>query len=347
MYIKRIVLFIVLIGLVLGATIVYYVYSTFLTPNTAFENSEAYVYINSDDTFEAVKEKLTPLLIDIDDFEKTAKQKGYITNIKGGKYTIKKGLTNNDLVNVLRSQNTPIKLVFNNQERIENLAGRIAQQIEADSISLLLAFNDKSFLKANNFDDHNKLAMYIPNSYEFFYNTSAEHFRDRMLKEYHRFWNDDRTAKAKKLNLSQTEVISLASVVHKETAKVDERPRVAGLYLNRVRKRMRLQADPTVIFAIKKETGNYDTLIKRVLYKDLEIDSPYNTYKKVGIPPGPIIMPDISAIDGVLDAEKHDYIYMVANVKNFGYHMFAKTAGQHNRNKVQYINWINNQRITR
>lgn len=347
MYIKRIVLLIVLLGLVLGGTIVYYVYSTFLTPNTTFENSEAYVYINSDDTFEEVKEKLKPLLIDVDNFEKTAEQKGYTTNIKGGKYTLKKGLTNNDLVNVLRSQNTPVKLVFNNQERIENLAGRIAQQIEADSLSLLNAFNDTSFLNTNKFNEHNKLAMYIPNSYEFFWNTSAEEFRDRMLKEYKRFWNDNRMAKAKKLNLSPTEVISLASVVHKETAKVDERPRVAGLYLNRVRKRMLLQADPTVIFAIKKETGNYDTIIKRVLYKDLEIDSPYNTYKNVGIPPGPIIMPDISAIDGVLNAEKHNYIYMVANVKNFGYHMFAETARQHNRNKVQYINWINSQRITR
>ncbi len=347
MYIKKIILFIVLVGLVLGGIFVFYVYSAFFTPNTAFENDEAYVYINSDASFDDVKEKLKPLLIDIDDFEKTAQQKGYATNIKGGKYILKKGLSNNDIINVLRSKNAPIKLVFNNQERIENLAGRIAQQIEPDSITLLNAFNDQLFLNANKFNEHNKMAMYIPNSYEFFWNTSAEEFRGRMLKEYKKFWNDNRTAKAKKLNLSPTEVISLAAVVHKETAKVDERPKVAGLYLNRVRKRMLLQADPTVIFAIKRETGNYDTVIKRVLYKDLEIKSPYNTYKNVGIPPGPIIMPDISAIDGVLNAEKHNYIYMVANVKNFGYHMFAETARQHNRNKVQYINWINNQRITR
>jgi UPF0755 protein len=139
----------------------------------------------------------------------------------------------------------------------------------------------------------------------------------------------------------------LASIVHKETAKIDERPKVAGLYLNRLRTGMLLQADPTVIYAIKKETGNYDTIIKRVLYKDLEIESPYNTYKSSGLPPGPITMPDISAIDGVLNPEKHDYYYMVANVENFGYHMFAKDLAQHARNKVQYVRWINAQKIKR
>ncbi|MBT8313770.1 MAG: endolytic transglycosylase MltG, partial [Maribacter sp.] len=132
-----------------------------------------------------------------------------------------------------------------------------------------------------------------------------------------------------------------------ETAKVDERPRVAGVYLNRIKKNIKLQADPTVIFALKKHMGNFDTVIKRVLYKDLELDSPYNTYKYAGIPPGPITMPDISAIQAVLNPEKHDYYYFVANVENFGYHKFAKTLSQHNRNKAQYIRWINSQNINR
>lgn len=168
-----------------------------------------------------------------------------------------------------------------------------------------------------------------------------------MLKEYNRFWNEDRMAKANALNLDPNEVISLAAIVHKETAKIDERPRVAGLYLNRIRQKMLLQADPTVIYALKKHQNNFDLVIKRVLYKDLEIDSPYNTYKYAGIPPGPITMPDISAIDAVLNEEKHKYIYMVANVENFGYHKFARTAAQHNQNKVQYIRWINAQKINR
>lgn len=347
MYIKKIILFIVLAGLVGGGLFAYKVYNAIFTPNTSFNNEEAFVYVASDATFEDVKGSLDPLLTDMETFEQISERKGYSANVKAGKYAIKKGMNNNEIINTLRSRNLPIKLAFNNQERAHDLAGRIASQIEADSLSLLQAFQDEKFLSDNGFNDDTKLSMYLPNSYEFFWNTSAAEFRDRMLKEYKAFWNASRLEKAKRLNLSPNEVSALASIVHKETAKVDERPKVAGLYLNRVRKRMFLQADPTVIYAIKKSTGNYDTIIKRVLYKDLEVDSPYNTYKYIGIPPGPITMPDISAIDGVLNAEKHNYLYMVANVQNFGYHKFAESLAQHNHNKVQYIRWINEQNITR
>jgi UPF0755 protein len=347
MYIKKILLFIVIAGLLGGGLFAYKVYSAIFTPNTSFNNEEAFVYIPSDSNFEDVKDALRPLLVNLETFEQIAQRKGYASNVKAGKYAIKKGVNNNEIINTLRSRNLPIKIAFNNQERVDDLAGRIASQIEADSISLLNAFQDEQFLTANGFNDDTKLAMYLPNSYEFFWNTSAEKFRDRMLSEYKKFWNESRMAKADALNLTPNEITALASIVHKETAKVDERPRVAGLYLNRVRQKMFLQADPTVIYAIKKYTGNYDTVIKRVLYKDLKIDSPYNTYKYTGIPPGPITMPDISAIDGVLNSEKHDYLYMVANVENFGYHKFAKSLAQHNQNKVQYIRWINQQGINR
>ena len=139
----------------------------------------------------------------------------------------------------------------------------------------------------------------------------------------------------------------MASIVQKETAKVDERPRVAGVYMNRYKNGWKLDADPTVIYAIKEKTQNFDTIIKRVLYKDLELDSPYNTYKYATIPPGPISMPDISSIEAVLNYEDHDYYYFVANVENFGYHKFAKTLAQHNRNKQEYIRWINKKGIKR
>lgn len=347
MYIKKILLFIVLLGLVAGGIFAYMVYGVIFTPNTKFNNTEAHIFIASDANFDDVKESLLPLLEDIDSFEQIAQRKGYSTNIKGGKYAIRKGMNNNDIVNALRSGNIPVKVAFNNQETLADLAGRISAQIEPDSISLLTVFEDSEFLSSSGFNTDTKLAMYIPNSYEFFWNTSASKFRDRMLKEYHRFWNDSRLAKAKALNLDPTEIISLAAIVHKETAKVDERPRVAGLYLNRVRKGMLLQADPTVIYAIKKTQNDFDIVIKRVLLKDLKIDSPYNTYKYAGVPPGPITMPDISAVDAVLNSEKHDYLYMVANVENFGYHKFAKTLTQHNQNKVQYIRWINAQKINR
>lgn len=347
MYIKKILLAIVAIGLLVGGFFAYMVYAAVFTPNTKFEEEKVVVHIRSDAEFDEVKDVLALYLEDMNTFEQLADQKGYSSNIKGGRYAISKGMNNNEIINSLRRDNLPVKVSFNNQERIENLAGRIAVQIEADSLALLNAFRDKEFLATNGFNSDNQLAMYLPNSYEFFWNTSAEEFRSKMLKEYQRFWTPERVAKAKAQGLSPLDAVSLAAIVHKETVKIDERPRVAGLYLNRLKKGILLQADPTVIYALKKHTGDFDQLIKRVLYKDLEIVSPYNTYKFAGVPPGPITMPDISAIKAVLNPEKHDYEYMVANVENFGYHKFAKTLAQHNQNKVQYVRWINAQGVNR
>lgn len=347
MYLKKILWVVALLGLLVCGFVAYQIYNAIFSPNTQFNNNEAFVYIASDATFADVKSSLDPLLKDLATFEAVAKRKGYITNVKAGKYALKKGMNNNEIINTLRSANIPVRVSFNNQESLESLAGRISEQLEADSVSLLQAFNDSDFLRETNFDEDSKLGMYLPNTYEFFWNTKAEGFRDRMLKEYRAFWNEERLQKAKAQNLTPEQVIALAAVVQKETAKVDERRRVAGVYLNRIRKGILLQADPTVIFAIKKETGNYDTIIKRVLYRDLEMDSPYNTYKYAGVPPGPITMPDISSIEAVLNPEKHEYLYFVADVSNFGYHMFAKTLSQHNRNKVQYTRWLNEQKVLR
>ncbi|MCR9181811.1 MAG: endolytic transglycosylase MltG [Flavobacteriaceae bacterium] len=347
MYIKRILLTIVLAGIVAAGIFSYYVYKTVFLPNTGFDNEIAFVLVSSDRSYQEVRQQLVPLLKNIESFDKVAQKKGYIANVKPGKYAIKKGMNNNDIVNSLRSKNIPIQISFNNQETLANLAGRIAEQIEADSISLLQKITDETFLVQNGFNTENGLNLFIPNTYEFYWNSSAETFRDRMLTEYNRFWNEQRLKKASQLGLSPHQVMNLAAIVQKETARVDERPRVAGVYLNRLRVGMLLQADPTVIFAIKKQTGDFDTVIKRVLFKDLEIDSPYNTYKYPGIPPGPIAMPDISSIEAVLNPEKHDYFYFVADVSNPGYHLFAKSLAQHNRNRQQYINWINKQGINR
>ncbi|MEK6154341.1 endolytic transglycosylase MltG [Flavobacteriaceae bacterium 3-367] len=347
MYIKRILLIIVLLGLVAGGVFSYKVYTAVFSPNTNFNNDEAYIYIKSDANFEEVESLLSDRLKDVSTFRAVAGKKGYTANIKGGKYAIKKGMNNNEIINTLRSGNIPVRVSFNNQETLANLAGRIAQQIEADSVALLRAFNDADFYRSKGFTEANKLAMYVPNSYEFFWNTTAEGFRKKMLKEYNSFWNPARLEKSGSIGLTPLEVSTLASIVHKETAKVDERPRVAGVYLNRLRKNILLQADPTVIYALKLHNGDFNKVYKRVLYKDLELDSPYNTYKYAGLPPGPIAMPDISAIDAVLNAEKHDYYYFVANVEKFGYHKFAKTLAQHNRNKAQYVRWINGQNINR
>lgn len=347
MYIKRLLLIIVFLGLVGGGTFAYMVYDTFFLPNTSFNNEEAYVYIPTEADFSEVKKRLEPLVEDLEAFEAVARRKQYINNIKPGKYRILKGMNNNEMVNSLRIGNLPVQVSFNNQENLALLAGRIADQIEADSLSLLMAMSDAEFLEENDFSEETAIGLYLPNSYELYWNTSAEQFRERMLREYQRFWSSERMEKAKALDLSPEQVISLASIVHKETSKVEERPRVAGVYLNRLKRNMLLQADPTVIFAIKKESGNYDTVIKRVLYRDLALDSPFNTYRYPGIPPGPIAMPDISAIDAVLNAEEHDYLYFVADVEAFGYHKFAETLSEHNRNKVQYVRWLNRQNVNR
>lgn len=334
-------------GLIGASIFTYYIYQAVFASNTSFDEEVVSIYVPSNRSYATVRDQLKQYLNDIEKFDIVAQKKGYVSNIRPGKYEIKKGMSNNDIVNSLRSRNVPINLSFNNQETLERLAGRISEQIEADSISILQEMKNEVFLNQNGFNNENSLGMYIPNTYEFYWNSSAETFRDKMLTEYKRFWNESRISKAESLGLTPQQTMSLAAIVQKETVKVDERPRVAGVYLNRLRLGMLLQADPTVIFAIKKKTGDFDTIIKRVLFKDLEIDSPYNTYKYAGVPPGPIAMPDISSIDAVLNPEKHDYLYFVANVSKPGYHLFAKSLAQHNRNRRQYINWINQQGINR
>ena len=344
---KRVIWSVLILGLAGMAVFAWFVYGTVLSPNTAFNNDEAHIYIPTDATFSEVMAELQPLLTDTGSFETVASRKGYTTNVKPGHYVLTKGMNNNDIINTLRINNVPVKVKFNNQERLENLAGVVASQIEADSLSLINAMRDPEFLNEIGQTDDSALAMYLPNTYELYWNTSATDFCKRMKTEYDKFWTDERKAKAAGIGLTQEGVISLAAIVQKETAKVDERPRVAGLYVNRIKKRMLLQADPTVIYAKKKKDNDFDQVIKRVLYRDLEIDSPYNTYKNVGVPPGPISMPDLSSVNAVLNYENHDYLYMVVDVSNFGYHKFAKSLAQHNRNRAEYVRWINSQGINR
>lgn len=347
MYIKKILLAIVFIGLAVAAYFAYYVYATMFVANTNFNNDVAYIYVPTNASYAEVREQLDPLLKNIDRFDALATQKKYTTNIKAGRFAIKKGMNNNDIINSIRSNNLPINLSFNNQESLEKLAGRIGVQIEADSLSLLEAMQDTVFLQENGFKPTTSLGMYIPNTYEFFWNTSAEQFRDRMLTEYQRFWTDARKLKAEAIKLTPNEVITLASIVHEESKARDEQPRIAGVYLNRLRIGMPLQADPTLKFAAYQLPQYEDTVIKRVLNIHKEIDSPYNTYKFAGLPPGPIAMPDVSAIDAVLNYEKHNYLYFAADAQRLGYHKFAKTLSQHNLNAREYQRYLSSQGINR
>jgi UPF0755 protein len=345
-YMKKLILPVVIIGLAVMAFLAYNVYAIMLVPNTTFNEEKVDLYIATNSSYDDVKLMIKPLIKDFNTFETLATQKKYPQYIKFGKVVLKKNMTNNELVTALRNP-VLINLTFNNQERIENLAGRVAKQIEADSTSLVHIMTDLGFLSDNGFESQQAIAMYLPNSYEFKWNTTAEQFRDRMLKEYRKFWTQDRINKAKAQGLTPIQATTLASIVHKETVKADERPKIAGVYLNRLKSGMLLQADPTVIFAKKLMDNNFSQEIKRVLNADLTIDSPYNTYKYSSLPPGPIFMPDINAIEAVINPENHDFIYFCASVTNFGYHEFARNHSEHEVNAAKYRAWISAQGVRR
>jgi UPF0755 protein len=345
MYFKKIAIAIVLFGLIGAGIFSYYIYTVMLVPNTSFNSKEAYIFVRSNATFEEVRTDLEPLLKDISTFETLAKQKKYVNNIKAGRFRITKGMTNNDIINSIRSRNLPLQIAFNNQHSLEDLAVRISSQIEADSTALITAFTDDNFLESHDFTKANALGMYLPNSYDFFWNTSAKSFRNRMLKAYNRFWNASRLEKAKLVGLTPLEVMTLAAIVHEESKQASEQPRIAGVYINRLNKGWPLQADPTLKYAAYQLPQYQNTIIKRVLNKHKSIDSPYNTYMYKGLPPGLIAMPDLTAIEAVLNYEKHFYFYFAADAKNTGFHRFAKTLNGHNRNARNYQSYLNLQGI--
>ena len=347
MYKRKIGLAIVLIVAAFGLYFTYIFYRVFFLPNTTFENRKSYVFISTGSDIDALLIELAPLIKSTDDFRLAAEKKGYASRIRAGKYALDKGMSNNDIINRLRGKSLPVRVTFNNQERLEDLAGRLAQQLETDSLAFLNQMRDADFLTKNGFDQATALAMYIPNTYEFFWDTSPQYFQKRMLKQYEYFWTPKRRNAAQIQGLTPNEVITLASIVQKESLKKDERPLIAQVYLNRLKKKMRLQADPTVVYALKKEQDDFSLVIRRVLKKDLKIKSPYNTYRTRGLPPGPIAMPDISAIDAVLFPAPHNYLYFVADPNKPGYHDFSKSLREHNRKARKYYRWLNQQKLYR
>ena len=330
MYIKRLLLLIVALGLVFMASFSFYVYKVMFKSNTSFEENSVFIYIKTGTTYDELLFDMKSYLKNIDDFDVLAKRKKYF--VKPGKYIIKKDMNNNDIVNSIRSNNITVNVIFNNIKNLNDLAGKVSNQIEADSLSFLNSF-DSEFFSNKGFNKENILSMYIPNSYNFFWNTSAERFNERMFEEYTRFWGDNnRVEKANKLKLSKKEVIILASIVNEESKENSELPRIAGVYLNRLKDNWKLQADPTVKFAAYKLDQYKNTIIRRVLNKHLRINSPYNTYRNYGLPPGIISMPSIQAVDAVLNYEKHNYYFFAADPKRPGFHSFARSLSDHKKN---------------
>ena len=341
---NRLTMWIVLgILMVFGLAFAYWAYKTVMSPNvTTKDGDEAVIFIPTGSSFKDVQAILSDakVLTNEQSFNWVAKQKELTTNIRPGRYVLKNGMSNNQLVNMLRGGlQTPINVTFNNIRDVDMLAGRIAKQIEADSASISELFHNQEFIGQHGFNLNTIPALFLPDTYQFYWNTDAEGFAARMLQEYSKFWTDERLRQAKKLDLTPIQISTLASIVNKETNMSDEMPRVAGVYLNRLKNNWLLQADPTLIFALN------DYSIKRVLNVHKEIESPYNTYKYIGLPPGPICIPSIAAVKAVLNAEQHHYFYFCAKEDFSGYHNFAKTLAEHNRNAAKYQQALNQRGI--
>ncbi|MDD4756318.1 MAG: endolytic transglycosylase MltG [Prolixibacteraceae bacterium] len=284
--------------------------------------------------------KANDVLINYKAFMWVSKKKKYPDNIKPGRYLLSPGMNTNEIVNKLRAGiQDPLDVTFNNVRVKEDLAGKVSRYIEADSLSILNLFSNEEKIEQFGFTPQTFSAMFIPNTYEFYWTTTAEEFAERMKFEYDKFWNDGRREKAQKLGMTPVEVATLASIVREETNKSDELARVAGVYLNRLERGIPLQADPTVKFA----TGNPE--LNRILNSHLQIDSPYNTYIYPGLPPGPINFPEIKVIEAVLNFEDHNYIYMCAREDFSGYHNFASTLAEHNRNAAKYRAALDEEKI--
>ena len=337
---KRIFIWIASITLLLMVAIAAFLYSLVFKPIELTE--EVYIYIDEERDYETVVDQLKEKveLPNEDVFRLLADRMNYPNMVKTGRYAIEDGMTMPDLIRALRSgSQVPINLTFNNIRTMENLAGRLSSQLMADSISILDVLNDTSVAAKYGFNEQTFGSMFIPNTYEVYWDTNVESLIERMKREYDSFWNTERRAKAEKLGLTPLEVTTLASIVEEEATYTDEYPIVAGLYINRLNRGMRLEADPTVKFAVG------DATLRRILFKHLEVESPYNTYKIDGLPPGPIRIPSTSAINATLSPAQHNYIFMCAKDDLSGRHNFAVTHAEHARNARAYQKALNERGI--
>ena len=327
-FFKKIIISILLILLVIGGGGGYLAYQTIYQSNVNLgDKKSVIIYIPTGSTYDDVLRILNQnnILKNRSSFEWLCQRKKYKNVVKPGKYRVLAKMSNNALVNLLRAGiQEPIEINFNGLHTVNDFLLRVGRRIEADSSGLVQASKDNGYLSKYGFNQDNVQALFIPDTYQFFWNTSVDQFYDRMAKEYKTFWNDSRKKKAKNLGYSQTDVMILASIVQGEQCcDNDEKKVIAGLYLNRLKQEMHLQSDPTVIFA----TGDFT--IQRVSTEQTRINSPYNTYMNKGLPPGPIGFAQQSSIDAVLDHNKNDFIYMCAKEDLSGKHYFAKTYEQH------------------
>lgn len=338
---KRKTLIIILAALLTTAVVAAIIIANMLCHSLS-PRETTYIYIDQDDDIDSVRSKLiaTDADISMTAFDWLVTAKHYDQHIRVGRYEVSDRLSTLDLFRDLRNHNSkPINLVVPSVRTVELMAGRLARQLMIDSTTIVNSFHDPSTWATLGYDQQTFPALFIPNTYEIYWETSVERLVERLDKENKAFWNAERCTKAERIGLKKTEVITLASIVDSETANDGEKARIAGLYMNRLHRGILLQSDPTVIFAVG------DFTIRRVLNKHLQVESPYNTYRVAGLPPGPIRIPTIAGIDAVLNYEHNDYIYMCAKEDFSGTHNFAVNYAEHQANARRYINALNQRGI--
>jgi UPF0755 protein len=324
---------------IIGLGILFYGYYILYSPNVAMDYE---LKIKQGTSYQSVVDELktNKIISNFSSFSSVATLMKYTGEVPSGRYLVKKGMSNRKLIAKLRSKDQdPLNLTFNNVWTVQELAGKLSKSLAADSLSLLNAFTAPDLLLSSNLSIETALTNFIPNTYDIFWDIKPEQFAKRMFEEKKKFWTKERLSKAQELNLNPEQVYTLASIVERESNNKKERPTVAGVYLNRLRIGDKLRADPTVVFA------NGDLLLRRVLFQHLNFDSPYNTYMYAGLPPGPIFMPSVNAIDAVLDYEKHEYFFFCAKPGYNSEHAFARTAEQHQQNANIYHRWLTSEGI--
>lgn len=341
---KNLIAIFLIIFTMMLSSFAFYGYQIVYTPNLLIEKDDQFFAIPKGSTFKEVRDRLYDegFLNDVVSFSFLSKLKNYDEAVKAGMYLLKEDMTNMEAINLLRSgTETPVKLTFSNARLLAQLPEILTRNLEIDSVDMANLLLHDTTASYYGFTNETFISMFLPNTYEVYWTSSATAILDRMKREYDRFWNADRIEKAKVLGMSKEEVSTLASIVQGETNKIDEAPSIAGVYINRLKRRIPLQADPTLVFAIG------DFTIRRILNKDKELDSPYNTYKNYGLPPGPINMPTIPALDAVLNYQEHRYLYFCAKEDFSGYHAFARTLTEHNVNARKFQRALNRERIYR
>ncbi|HVW96305.1 MAG TPA: endolytic transglycosylase MltG [Mucilaginibacter sp.] len=336
---KFVVIMVIILLIAIGFTGLNY-YLKYYTPNVT--DSQQYLYIHNGATFNDVYKTVQEqgIVKDTASFYKAAENMNYVTRVKPGRYHLLKGMSNRRLINMLASgTQEPVNLSFHNIRLKEDFAAFVAKRIEPDSTAIIRLLDSAGFVQQYGFTTDNVYTMFLPDTYQLYWNTSPEKFFTKMHDSYEKFWTPERKQKAAAINLTLPEVSVLASIVDAEALHDDEMPIIAGLYLNRLKKGMKLEADPTVIFA------ENDFTIKRVLSKQLLINSPYNTYLHTGLPPGPIMMPSVNAIKSVLNYQQNDYLYMCAKADFSGYHAYATNMADHLVNAHKFQQALNERNI--